>query len=57
MKLKSRKLKCAHSWKTVGITYVKNHEVTMLKSYKRKCGICGRTETIHCAEEVNVSLA
>lgn len=57
MKLKSRKLKCAHSWKTVGITYVKNHEVTMLKSYKRKCSVCGRTETIHCAEEVNVSLA
>ena len=57
MKLKSRKLKCAHSWKTVGITYVKNHEVTMLKSYKRKCGVCGRTETIHCAEEANVSLA
>lgn len=57
MKLKSRKLKCAHSWKTVGITYVKNHEVTMLKSYKRKCSVCGRVENIRCAEEVNVSLA
>lgn len=58
--MKSKKIKipvkCAHSWKTVGLIYVQNQSVTMLKSYERVCSVCGKRETVKCADEIAVSL-